>query len=486
MKILLNKNILLLFVLLIFQSHLVAKEKGVKHKAPIIKNPVKHERSVFFFTEVKGHADYWAPLSAKWRKLTQGTKLPVGTLLQISKGSELGYSFYDYELKDWHGDQAYLKINDPVNIRLNRDIMRKVDFKESWQSTIPVVEESDDPKDENYFVSVRNAWEKLVMYFEKTKENENYIKDLYTDAKESVEVGLRAKKIHIVYPGHGAAQFANQYPSELRVVWRVQAKQKPKSPFAVYFWKQKDARPVAPEVYTRASEYRIQVTAEGSYYVQIETQDRKYLSQPHLVHFGQPASSFDRDIVNSKARSIFPKGDIAYILPKKIKRKRNKKDGVKKRIQNRLSNMMDYPKKELRFFWNVSSSVKIAKQRFVLKTLKDYRLENPWDPKSGLIRDVIKDNVSPAVVSLRAKLLQNEVLDIDPNRRTIKLKLNPGLYSWYVEVVSADPEAGEEPLIASTKPYKVNIIPKVDPVKLARLSLAGEFPFRIIVGDTLR
>jgi hypothetical protein len=213
--------------------------------------------------------------------------LPAGSLIQVGEKSKIKYSFRIPKKTGWAGEDGIIEILEPMNFILDFEVLRKVKLSNLFVTRIPVNQDFEYKKDiEDYFPSIRNAWDRLALFVSRDESTKDYVDDLYKRAKEEpLKVGVKAGKINLLYPGHGDSEFVKQYPTEFEIIW--DAPRKYSGPFDVYIWKSKEARP-SPIGRTSGNKYVASASQPGSYFVQVGTVDNRAWSKAKIFHLSEP------------------------------------------------------------------------------------------------------------------------------------------------------------------------------------------------------
>lgn len=259
--------------------------------------------SYFRVMKLKGKAMSRAPFALTWREVKEGMALSYGTSLRIEKDTKLDLTFFFSNYGDLKSVQTYLFFRHDASFILNNKMMRKISLKKYFFSSIRHKDQGD-PKQVGEEIDFKKAWNRVAVFIS-PKDASNYAPNLKADSSSNVDVGLRSKKITILYPEDGLTKYTRQFPTTLQLIWANPTQTK--KSYKIYFWKfNTDFK--TPLAETTNDNYSITINEPGSYFYQVRSEHDRFASKPNLVHFFPELPEFVNEtaMVNRELTLLFP------------------------------------------------------------------------------------------------------------------------------------------------------------------------------------
>jgi hypothetical protein len=267
--------------------------------------------SYYRLAAVDGEVMYRRPFSAYWLPAKVGLNLPFGTNLQVKKGANVDLNYFYRNEGAWKSLQTYVSFRNDVTLVLNEQILRKVDIKNFTFTALRAEDVTQiDPNEGK--LDFQRAWNRVATYF---RSEQAFSPNLKEDDDFNLNIGLRSRRISIVYPKDGLTKYSTNFPLHFLAVWDNPFNKE--VAFKVYLWKYQ--RPMSePLAIVRADSYRINIPEPGSYFIRVATADERYSSRPTLVHFVKDLArdSADAHIDSIAPNLLFPLKNSVLGVPK--------------------------------------------------------------------------------------------------------------------------------------------------------------------------
>ncbi len=266
----------------------------------------------FRVVKVEGFIEYRDPLDLAWHTLQVGQKLVVGSYLSIPGGSKLRLSYVFRNRGKLRSEETVINFNNTITIRLTRETLRRIVIDEYFMSRLPDLKTDSKKMIEDENVMFDRAWEKITILFRPNEANDQIVAKYVHGANQMVEIGLRHKKITILYPENGAALMLPSFPAKLNIIW-VHPELKPLK-YKIYLW-QKETDFKSPSLVTYADNAQIDIAEPGTYYVMVRDATGKYSSAPHIVYIEKDIPQYGAALNTAEMTGInLLKPDNAFLL----------------------------------------------------------------------------------------------------------------------------------------------------------------------------
>ena len=227
----------------------------------------------------KGEVLVWPVWSTKWRRIKESAKLNQGTLIQIRNGSVA--TIVDKRPSSLSGitaEQIHLTIRTPSVIRLDETNLRKIRLKPFYIDTLPELADSSESKGENFFLPLKEAWERFSVVFTGDPGKQLAAMDMSKlSDRDDTEIAVKSNKIRLHLPADGAIVSSEYFPVKIALQWNHK---KPKKPlkYLVSVWNAGEFQK-KPVALTRAKYYSLNIAQQGEYKIQITSTDNKWASK---------------------------------------------------------------------------------------------------------------------------------------------------------------------------------------------------------------
>lgn len=242
-------------------------------------NPSDDNAALYRVEQVQGTVLVRGPFTPVWEELKVGDLLPEGDLLQTLPGSRVRLRHMSSKKKSRAASQGYLtlKIDTPLVVRVDQDIVRKVVITPNFFENLPSLEALHRNLEKETF-SLKSAWSKVTATIGQSVSRLNSKKlDLARSAGgQGVESSIKAGKIDVLTPYNLQTLRVSNLPHDLVMRWKEVAGKN--LSFNVYLWQTSGERP-APIGMTRRNQYTHTLPRPGKYYLQITSQDGGWQSE---------------------------------------------------------------------------------------------------------------------------------------------------------------------------------------------------------------
>lgn len=238
-------------------------------------------------TEVTGEIKALSPLAVRWRVIRAGSVVPNGSLVLMEAGSSMKYDFFIRRSSGWFGKQAYVNIVEPTNFRIHTGDLRKISLGEYYLPMIPQNEPTP-PELTPEMVGIKavldHIWKRVASFVQNDAGGRGYADTLAKKAEIDSSMGLRARKIQMLAPIHGAGIYAFDVPQEIKVIWTPPANSN-LDEYKLYVWNTKEIKPRNDYKVIKGNRHSVYLDEDGSYYFQVQSLSGDYVSSPHIAHF---------------------------------------------------------------------------------------------------------------------------------------------------------------------------------------------------------
>ena len=277
-------------------------------------------------SEVTGVVRALTPLGVRWKMIKVGSIVPNGSFVLMDAGSSMKYDFFIRRASGWFGKQAYINIEVPTNFRINTRNLRKISLGEFYLPMIPT--EPPPPTEVNpemlgIKAILAHIWRRVASFVDNDQEGRGFADQLAKKTEIDSTMGLRARKIKLITPIHGAGIYAFDLPQEVKAIWEPPASSSIEK-FKVFVWSKKDLKPKVPTKVVKGNSFSILLDQDGSYFFQVESFSGDYISKPHIAHFfsnKNPSRSSTKPIFENDSElhlfSKHPKFADTFVTKKK-------------------------------------------------------------------------------------------------------------------------------------------------------------------------
>jgi hypothetical protein len=180
-----------------------------------------------------------------------------------------------------------ITLNSPILMRLRDDVPRRLTLNDFF---IPKLPDAKPDKDmlALMYESLSEAWERYAANLLPQALKAKLFEDAKKGESPDATVSMRAKKIRFYTPAAGALSITTSLPEEVRVSWKHIPEQNPN--YAVRLWSPDKPRP-EPLAFTTQDFYTVKIPKEGTYLVQITTEDGRYQSEVRQFSIVLPMSN---------------------------------------------------------------------------------------------------------------------------------------------------------------------------------------------------
>jgi hypothetical protein len=238
-------------------------------------------------TEVTGNIKALSPLAVRWKIIRAGSVVPNGSLVVMDDGSSLKYDFFIRKASGWFGKQAYINIAKATNFRIHTQELRKIRLGEYYLPMIPA-KEPDPPQTTPEMMGIKavlaHIWNRVATFVANDPGGRGFAEKLAKKVDIDSSMGLRARKIKMLAPIHGAGVYAFDVPQAVKVIWQPPENTKIEK-FKLYVWRTNVAKPTNNYKVVTGNRHTVFLDEDGSYYFQIKSIANDYVSAPHIAHF---------------------------------------------------------------------------------------------------------------------------------------------------------------------------------------------------------
>lgn len=270
---------------------------SISYTNPALAGP-KWANSFYILEDSTGSVLVRGPFSSVWLSPEKGDKIPEGHLLQTLEGAvaKLRYLPADGSIESLGGSLT-LRIDSPIVVRLDRDILRRVTVSTNFVEKLPALDASYRALQAEDF-SLKSAWSKVTAAGQAGLSRAGFGSSSESSSKEEkgVQSSVEGRKISILTPYTGQKFSAVNLPQEILIKWKeVGARD---IAYRVYFWRSSRQRP-APVGLTRHNEFTVALPVVGKYLLQVTSEDGVWQSEVHSIVLMQGVGGqFSSDMVS--------------------------------------------------------------------------------------------------------------------------------------------------------------------------------------------
>lgn len=240
------------------------------------------------------------PLSSVWLRPEKDDRIPEGYLLQTLEGAvaKLRYVPSDGSVESFGGSLT-LTIDTPIVVRLDRDILRRVNVSTNFVEKLPAIDASYRELQGEDF-SLKSAWSKVTAAGQAGLSRAGLgSSEGRSEEGKGVQSSVQGKKINILTPYNGQKFSAVNVPHEILIKWKeVDAKD---IAYRVYFWRSSRQRP-SPVGLTHRNQFTVALPVVGKYLLQVTSEDGVWQSEVHSILLMQGIGlQFKADVVSAPA-----------------------------------------------------------------------------------------------------------------------------------------------------------------------------------------
>jgi hypothetical protein len=238
--------------------------------------------SYYIVEDFTGSVLLRGPYSPVWESPEKGDRIPEGYLLQTLDGSiaKLRYVPKDRSIASLGGSLT-LRIDTPIVVRLDRDILRQVAVSTNFVEKLPALDAKFSALEAEDF-TLQSAWSKVTAAAQAglSQAGLGSSADDNSKDKKGVQSSVEGRKIIILTPYPGQKFRAVNLPQEILVKWKaVDAKD---VAYRVYFWRSSRKRP-PPVGLSRRNQFTVVLPMVGKYQLQITSEDGLWQSEVHSI-----------------------------------------------------------------------------------------------------------------------------------------------------------------------------------------------------------
>ena len=269
--------------------------------------------TIFRVLRIQGSAYARSPNSANWRAVTKGQQLHTGDLLQATSGctvqvrqQQAGGS-WAHKMRVAHNGHLTLVLDSPMIIRLGSDAIRSLHLTKRFLNKLPPLPPA--PANESALLSTWNdAWHRVAALVANPDSEALSELQLQKLQKQGAAVAQSAKRINLVSPTIGVL-LHGPLPVSVRLVWEEPIP--PPGDSKIYVWPARAARG-EPVAMTRASFYRLNIPAVGSYFVQVTGLDGRYQSEARMIHVSGSVAESDRPVNGLRVERLHEELNVQF------------------------------------------------------------------------------------------------------------------------------------------------------------------------------
>lgn len=253
--------------------------------------------------DVQGQVKVRAPLSLTWSEVSSDEELDEGMLIQIRKNSRVTLRFEgDSIMSSVQGTDARITISTPTVLRVTPNIIRAINKQRKYMKAIPnlgsfshLIPSGQKVPEGKILAGWQGAFERVSTaiigsddpnqnVFQKTSKI-NTLKS--QQSQFSVQVGQTP--IEIINPSTFEV-LPTHLPKKFRIEW-IQPKEmniqeanlQRKIGYRLYFWLSTTDKPKEPIAITSSEKFSLPIKNYGTYWLQIESTNNKFTSEPKLI-----------------------------------------------------------------------------------------------------------------------------------------------------------------------------------------------------------
>ncbi len=259
---------------------------------------------VYKITFVEGAVYSWEPWSDRWERLSVGTELHEGTLVQVSEGGNISVAVPQVASGNKIGrGSSIVRFSAPAVVRLDEGFLRKIHLSSYFVPQLPATGEMEPEADSGPVKPLLHTVEEAYQRFIAVLAHMD-VKALppprmpAEDKSGETEWVSKLKPIVLVTPTDRAIVVADRMPTAIKVIWKKPAGSDLE--YGVHLWRAEEARK-KPIAVTRFEFYTLQIAKEGRYFVQIASTDGSYQSKAQSLHIALPLTLSTKPAPFSKA-----------------------------------------------------------------------------------------------------------------------------------------------------------------------------------------
>jgi hypothetical protein len=243
------------------------------------------------------------PYSTVWLSPEKGDKIPEGHLLQTLDGAIAKLRYVPSNGSgEALGGSLTLKIDTPIVVRLDRDILRRVAVSTNFVEKLPALDATYRELQEEDF-SLKSAWSKVTAAGQAGLARAGLGSSSEGNSKEEkgVQSSVEGRKINILTPYTGQKFSSLNLPHEILIKWKdVDTRD---IAYRVYFWRSSRQRP-PPVGLTRRNQFTVALPVLGKYLLQVTSEDGVWQSEVHSIVLMQGVGGQFRSNVVSASDSM--------------------------------------------------------------------------------------------------------------------------------------------------------------------------------------
>jgi hypothetical protein len=235
----------------------------------------------FEIVEKKGKVTVRTTMSAYTRDAVEGRKFRLGAILNVEENSSVKIMVHNKrKFMGAKSDQFVFNFLKPIVFRIDKETLRRIRNKNfhlsSAKSILSAILKADTI---NTGVSMKDAFNRssAVMNSQELGKAFDILQDIKKISNRGVETEKRVNKIVIYQPEPATIHAVNNFPVTSKMIWKRPKKYHGK--FHIYQWLEHDRR-IVPVAVTMDTEISLKFFTEGTYFLQIVSEDERYQSEP--------------------------------------------------------------------------------------------------------------------------------------------------------------------------------------------------------------